>query len=111
MVKHAVGGDEEKLSDILTDVSENISAFIEEEAATSEKEEPIILSEKEITPILTDSGLSEEQAEKISKEFKTFFNEEPPEAGELLDSKLLKDSELKNEKKALQEKVGSEREN
>ena len=105
MVKHAVGGDEEKLSDILTDVSENISAFIEEEAATSETEEPIILSEKEITPILTDSGLSEEQAEKVSKEFKTFFNEEPPEAGELLDSKLLKDSELKNEKKALQEKV------
>ena len=42
---------------------------------------------------------------KIKEDYEQFFQEEAPEAEELLDTKVLKDNENRIEKKVLQEKV------
>ena len=48
---------------------------------------------------------SEEKSEKITKNYEEFFKEALPEAEEILDTKVLKNNELRLEKKSLQERV------
>lgn len=105
MVCHAVGPDSEDKEDVLIDVQANLNAYIEEVAPLHEKDDPIVLTPEVIAPILEDAGITENKVKKIQEDYEQFFQDTPPEAEELLDTKVLKDNEVRMEKKVLQEKV------
>ncbi len=105
MVSHAMGPENEETEDVLIEVQSNLNAYIEEEAPLHEKDDPIILTPEAIAPILEESGIREDKVKRIQQDYEQFFQETPPEAEELLDTKVLKDNEARIEKKVLQEKV------
>jgi len=101
----ALGPDKEDTPDIIVDIQSNLNDYIEEKLETVSDEDEIILDKDAINTILEDAPVSEEKAERIAKKFDEFFQDAPPQAEEILDSKILKNNELRLEKKSLQEKV------
>ena len=105
MVVQTLGPDNEDTSDTVLDVQQNLNDFILLEEEKIDKDEPILLDGEMISEILTDSGISEQKAEKIKTSYESFFADTLPDAKELLDAKAIKNNEVRVEKKQLQEKV------
>ncbi len=101
-------GDPKEDDDVLDkviNVNQNLNAYIESMEETHEEDEPIFLNKEELTPILEDSGIDEPVAEKISEKFESYFEDSAPEAGEILDEKVLKDNGVRIEKRELEKQV------
>ncbi len=105
MVVQTLGPDDEDTKDTVLDVQQNLNDFILVEKEKVDKDEPILLDGEMITEILTDAGISEPKAEKITASYESFFEDTLPDAQELLDAKAIKNNEVRVEKKQLQEKV------
>lgn len=105
MVVQTLGPDDEDTKDTVLDVQQNLNDFILVEKEKVDKDEPIVLDGEMITEILTDAGISEPKAEKITASYESFFEDTLPDAQELLDAKAIKNNEVRVEKKQLQEKV------
>lgn len=105
MVVQTLGPDDEETKDTVLDVQQNLNDFILVEKEKVDKDEPILLDGEMITEILTDAGISEPKAEKITASYESFFKDTLPDAQELLDAKAIKNNEVRVEKKQLQEKV------
>lgn len=105
MVVQTLGPDDEETKDTVLDVQQNLNDFILVEKEKVDKDEPILLDGEMITEILTDAGISEPKAEKITASYESFFEDTLPDAQELLDVKAIKNNEVRVEKKQLQEKV------
>ena len=60
-----------------------------------------------VTKLLADSEISEEKAAKIEKSVDEAFGEKPPAAENVIDSKALVQNELRVEKMALEDQVGT----
>lgn len=105
MVVQTLGPDDEETKDTVLDVQQNLNDFILVEKEKVDKDEPILLDGEMITEILTDAGISEPKAEKITASYESFFEDTLPDAQELLDAKAIKNNEIRVEKKQLQEKV------
>ena len=106
MIVNSVGPENEDLEDIIADVNQNISDFITNEKEIHGEKEPVILTTKDVEEILEDAGLSEQKAEHIAKTYDDFFKEEElPLADEILDTKVIKNNEIRQEKNALKEQV------
>lgn len=105
MVVQTLGPDDEDTEDKLLDVQQGLNDYILEEKETHEKDEPIILPAEKVVEILEESGISEGKATKIQKNYEEFFEDSLPAADELLDTKAIKNNEVRVEKKVLQEKV------
>ena len=105
MVVQALGPDNEDTKDAVLDVQQSLNDFILLEEEKVEKDAPILLDGEMVSEILTDSGVSEQKAEKIKNSYESFFEETLPDAKELLDAKAIKNNEVRVEKKLLQEKV------
>ena len=105
MVVQTLGPDDEETKDTVLDVQQNLNDFILVEKEKVDKDEPILLDGEMITEILTDAGISEPKAEKITDSYESFFEDTLPDAQELLDAKAIKNNEVRVEKKQLQEKV------
>ncbi len=106
MIVNSVGPDNEDLQDIIADVNQNISDFITNEKEIHGEKEPVVLTTKDVEEILSDAGLSEQKAEHIAKTYDDFFKEdEVPLADEILDTKVIKNNEIRQEKNALKEQV------
>ncbi|MDD6194765.1 MAG: DUF4317 domain-containing protein [Lachnospiraceae bacterium] len=105
MVVQALGPDNEDTNDTVLDVQQSLNDFILLEEEKVEKDAPILLDGEMVSEILTDSGVSEQKAEKIKNSYESFFEETLPDAKELLDAKAIKNNEVRVEKKLLQEKV------
>lgn len=105
MVVQTLGPDDEETKDTVLDVHQNLNDFILVEKEKVDKDEPILLDGEMITEILTDAGISEPKAEKITASYESFFEDTLPDAQELLDTKAIKNNEVRVEKKQLQEKV------
>ncbi len=105
MVVQTLGPDDEETKDTVLDVQQNLNDFILVEKEKVDKDEPILLDGEMITEILTDAGISEPKAEKITASYESFFKDTLPDAQELLDAKAIKNNEVRAEKKQLQEKV------
>lgn len=105
MVVQTLGPDDEETKDTVLDVQQNLNDFILVEKEKVDKDEPILLDGEMITEILTDAGISEPKAEKITASYESFFEDTLPDAQELLDAKAIKNNEVHVEKKQLQEKV------
>lgn len=105
MVVQTLGPDDEETKDTVLDVQQHLNDFILVEKEKVDKDEPILLDGEMITEILTDAGISEPKAEKITASYESFFEDTLPDAQELLDAKAIKNNEVRVEKKQLQEKV------
>ncbi len=105
IVVQTLGPDNEETDEVLLDVQQGLNDYILEEKETHDKDEPIILKGEDVVEILEDSGISEEKASKIQQHYEEFFQDTLPAADELLDTKAIKNNEVRAEKKLLQEKV------
>ena len=106
MIVNAVGPENEELEDIIADVNQNISDFIDSVKEVRGDKEPVVLNKKDVEEILSDAGLSDQKAEHVAKTYEEFFPaEELPLADEVLDTKVIKNNEIRQEKNALKEQV------
>lgn len=107
IITNNVGSENDRLDEIITDVQESIFTTVDAqpEAEKNNEETAKILKKEELTDILKDSGLPEEKSEDIATEYEDFFKDEKPLAKELIDARVLKNSEAIEEKKNLKKQV------
>lgn len=94
-------------SRILIDVQNNFSNLIEEhkEAYEGTDAEPLVLTKEIIYEVLEDSGVSSDIIGKIESKYEISFEDEEPLLENLIDSKILKESEQKKKERELQTKI------
>ena len=108
IVRNVLGAEDEHTDDVLLDLQQNLSDMIDEYAETHDDDEDVFLLDKEVvTKLLADSEISEEKAAKIEKSVDEAFGEKPPAAETVIDSKALVQNELRVEKMALEDQVGT----
>ena len=108
IVRNVLGAEDEHTEDVLLDLQQNLSDMIDEYAETHDDDEDVFLLDKEVvTKLLADSEISEEKAAKIEKSVDEAFGEKPPAAENVIDSKALVQNELRVEKMALENQVGT----
>ena len=108
IVRNVLGAEDEHTDDVLLDLQQNLSDMIDEYAETHDDDENVFLLDKEVvTKLLADSDISEEKAAKIEKSVDEAFGEKPPAAENVIDSKALVQNELRVEKMALENQVGT----
>ena len=108
IVRNVLGAEDEHTDDVLLDLQQNLSDMIDEYAETHDDDEDVFLLHKEVdTKLLADSEISEEKAAKIEKSVDEAFGEKPPAAENVIDSKALVQNELRVEKMALEDQVGT----
>lgn len=108
IVRNVLGAEDEHTDDVLLDLQQNLSDMIGEYAETHNDDEDVFLLDKEVvTKLLADSDISEEKAAKIEKSVDEAFGEKPPAAENVIDSKALVQNELRVEKMALEDQVGT----
>lgn len=108
IVRNVLGAEDEHTDDVLLDLQQNLSDMIDEYAETHDNDEDVFLLDKEVvTKLLADSEISEEKAAKIEKSVDEAFGEKPPAAENVIDSKALVQNELRVEKMALEDQVGT----
>ena len=91
IVRNVLGAEDEHTDDVLLDLQQNLSDMIDEYAETHDDDEDVFLLDKEVvTKLLADSEISEEKA-----------------AENVIDSKALVQNELRVEKMALEDQVGT----
>ena len=102
-----MGSANDNLDTIITDVQENIFSAVEAvpEEDKDDEDKAKIFQKEELTDILKDSGIPEGKSEDIVRDYEDFFKEEKPLAKELIDSRVLKNSEAIEEKKNLKKQV------
>ena len=108
IVRNVLGAEDEHTDDVLLDLQQNLSDMIDEYAETHDDDEDVFMLDKEVvTKLLADSDISEEKAAKIEKSVDEAFGEKPPAAENVIDSKALVQNELRVEKMALEDQVGT----
>lgn len=108
IVRNVLGAEDEHTDDVLLDLQQNLSDMIGEYAETHDDDEDVFLLDKEVvTKLLADSEISKEKAAKIEKSVDEAFGEKPPAAENVIDSKALVQNELRVEKMALENQVGT----
>lgn len=108
IVRNVLGAEDEHTDDVLLDLQQNLSDMIGEYAETHDDDDDVFLLDKEVvTKLLADSEISEEKAAKIEKSVDEAFGEKPPAAENVIDSKALVQNELRVEKMALEDQVGT----
>ena len=108
IVRNVLGAEDEHTDDVLLDLQQNLSDMIDEYAETHDDEEDVFLLDKEVvTKLLADTEISEEKAAKIEQSVDEAFGEKPPAAENVIDSKALVQNELRVEKMALEDQVGT----
>lgn len=108
IVRNVLGAEDEHTDDVILDLQQNLSDMIDEYAETHDDDEDVFLLDKEVvTKLLADSDISEEKAAKIEKSVDAAFGEKPPAAENVIDSKALVQNELRVEKMALEDQVGT----
>lgn len=108
IVRNVLGAEDEHTDDVLLNLQQNLSDMIDEYAETHDDDEDVFLLDKEVvTKLLADSEISEEKAAKIEKSVDEAFGEKPPAAENVIDFKALVQNELRVEKMALEDQVGT----
>ncbi|MQN01841.1 MAG: DUF4317 family protein [Lachnospiraceae bacterium] len=109
MVEKSVGSDTDESKEAMFNIADSLSGFIEKQKETLPEDAEVGITGDDVEDICVTAGVPEEKAERIKERFNDSFEGTPdaPAAGELLDSRLLKDQELHHEKAALQREVAS----
>ncbi|MBW6411352.1 DUF4317 domain-containing protein [Clostridium weizhouense] len=107
IIKDSISDDEKKAEKIFMEIQENLNTMIDEynEIYDDTDGEPIILKQKDIQNILTESGVPEEATTKIEKSYVENFGEDLPLAEHLIDSKILKASAQRKKEEHLAKQV------
>jgi hypothetical protein len=108
IVRNVLGAEDEHTDEVLLDMQQNLSDMIGEYEETHDDDEAGFLLDKEVVgKLLADSDISEEKAARIEKSVDEAFGEKPPLAEHLIDAKALVQNELRVEKLALEDQVGT----
>lgn len=108
IVRNVLGAEDEHTDEVLLDMQQNLSEMIDEYEETHDDEEDVFLLDKEVVgKLLADSNVTEEKAARIEKSVDEAFGEKPPAAEHVIDSRALAQNELRVEKLALEDQVGS----
>ena len=98
IVREVIGEEDEKSSAILMDIHDNLNSLIPVTAEDEPEPEPVIVTTTAIADVLSESGVSEEQAAVIGKTYEDVFADELPEAEQLVDPKLVEANGRRREK-------------
>lgn len=108
IVRNALGPEDETTIDMLLDIQQNLSDMAQDYAEThDENDQPFMLDKEVITKALSESNISEDKISKIEKSVDETFGEKLPAAENVIDSKALVANEMRFEKMALEDQVGS----
>ncbi len=107
IVKDVIGEDDEKSDAIFMDIQENINNRIPVALEDEPEPEPVTLTASAICEVLNESGVSEEQAALIEKNYTSVFESELPQADQLVDPKLVEANGRRKEKLELIHQVES----
>lgn len=106
IIKKAAGSDEEKSDKLFMEIQETLNNVANDHTSVNGKNaEPIVLSDDNISDILTESGVDEEVQENIKKAYTDKFSESPFEIENLIDKKALKENEKRKKEEHLKKKV------
>ena len=107
IVRNVLGAEDEHTDEVLLDMQQNLSEMIDEFDETHDDDEVFVLDKQVVNKLLTDSNVSEEKAARIEKSVDEAFGEKPPVAEHVIDAKSLAQNELRVEKMALEDQVGT----
>lgn len=105
IVRDVIGEDDEESDAMFLDIQGNLSGLIEVPAEDEEEKEQPPLTLSDITSVLEESGLTEEQAAVIERSYQETFGEDLPTAEHLVDPKLVEADGKRKEKLELIEQV------
>ena len=111
IIKDVIGDGDGKSEILYMDIQDNLndkvyqSAEMNDPSETNVTPEPMLLTTRDMTEVLTESGLTEEQNAAIEKNYEEVFGEDLPEAGSLVDSKLVEANGRRKDRLELVEQV------
>ena len=107
IVRNVLGAEDESTEDILLDIQQNLSEAVDDFVETHDDDAVFILDKDTINKVLTDSNVSEEKANRIEKGVDEAFGDKLPVAENVIDQKALIANEMRVEKLALEDQVGT----
>lgn len=105
IINESFSADEEEAAKLYMEIQDNLNAIAEDNKFAYEDSEPVKLSKNDLQEILTDSGVSKENAIKIEEYYEESFNDELPLVESLIDAKILKQNEQRKKERALEKQV------
>ncbi|MGN1141996.1 MAG: DUF4317 domain-containing protein [Oliverpabstia sp.] len=111
IIKDVIGDGDGKSEILYMDIQDNLNdkvyqnSEMNDPAETNVAPEPMLLTTRDMTEVLTESGLTEEQTAVIEKNYEEIFGEDLPEAGSLVDSKLVEANGRRKDRLELVEQV------
>lgn len=111
IIKDVIGDGDGKSEILYMDIQDNLNdkvyqnAEMNDPTETNVAPEPMLLTTRDMTEVLTESGLTEEQTAVIEKNYEEVFGEDLPEAGSLVDSKLVEANGRRKDRLELVEQV------
>ena len=107
IVRNVLGAEDESTEDILLDIQQNLSDMVDDFVETHDDDDVFVLDKDTINKVLTESNVSEEKASRIEKSVDEAFGEKMPVAENVIDTKALIANEIRVEKLALEDQVGT----
>lgn len=95
IVKDVIGDGDNKSEILYMDIQDNLNDRVCQYMDRTADEEnasdtpPLILTTREVSEVLMESGLTEDQTAAIEKNYEATFGDDLPEAGNLVDAKLV----------------------
>lgn len=113
IVKDVIGEGDGKSEVLYMDIQDNLNDKVCQNMEIngpdegSAEQEPMLLTTRDMTEVLMESGLTEEQTAVIEKNFEEVFGEDLPEAGSLVDAKLVEANARRKDRLELVEQVSN----
>lgn len=105
IVKHALGDDDENSNDVLMDLQQKMSEYIEEQEVFVDEETGVILEGEELAKLMADTGISDDAASSIKEAYTESFQNQLPEVSHLIDQKSLEANARIREEEELRAQV------
>lgn len=105
IVRHALGDDEENSREVLLDLQQKMSDYIEEQEVFVDEETGVILEGEELAKIMADTAISDDAASTIRQAYTENFNGQLPEVAHLIDPKSLEANARIREEEELRAQV------
>lgn len=108
IVRNVLGAEDESTDDVLLDIQQNLSEMVEDYTSTHDEDaEPFVLDNDTMNKVLSECHVSEEKISRIEKSIEEAFADKPPVAENVIDAKALATNEIRVEKLALENQVGT----
>lgn len=105
IVKHALGDDDENSNEVLLDLQQKMSDYMEEQDVLFDEETGVILEGEELEKLMSDTGISDDAASTIKEAYTEKFSGQMPEVSHLIDQKTLEANARVREEEALRAEV------